>query len=199
MPSQDLLALLGFLVAMAFTPGPNTTLSTALAANAGLRRALPFVLAVPVGWSLMFLLCVLGVGAMLAAAPSLRWALTATGSGYLLWLAWRLAQAHAWQSPHAHGLRVGFAQGVALQFVNVKAWLAALTVSTGWITPAADPWARMAWVFPLLAAFALLSNLTYALVGAALRQWLSHGRRLVCFNRIMAATLAATALWMMAR
>jgi hypothetical protein len=43
MPGSELLALLGFATAMAFTPGPNTTLSAALAANHGLRHALPFV------------------------------------------------------------------------------------------------------------------------------------------------------------
>ena len=43
-------ALLLFCTAMSFSPGPNTTLSTALAANGGLRPALRFCLAVPAGW-----------------------------------------------------------------------------------------------------------------------------------------------------
>jgi threonine/homoserine/homoserine lactone efflux protein len=38
--------------------------------------------------------------------------------------------------------------------------------------------------------------LAYALVGSALRDWLAQGRRLVVFNRVMAAVLVATALWM---
>ena len=46
---QEFTALLVLATAMSFTPGPNTTLSTALAANHGLRRAMPFVCAVPVG------------------------------------------------------------------------------------------------------------------------------------------------------
>ena len=44
---QEFTALLVLATAMSFTPGPNTTLSTALAANGGLRRAMPFVCAVP--------------------------------------------------------------------------------------------------------------------------------------------------------
>lgn len=46
---QAFTALLVLATAMSFTPGPHTTLSTALAANHGLRRAMPFVCAVPVG------------------------------------------------------------------------------------------------------------------------------------------------------
>ena len=64
MPTSELWTLLVLATAMSFTPGPNTTLSTALAANFGLRRALPFVCAVPVGWGLLLALCSLGLGAL---------------------------------------------------------------------------------------------------------------------------------------
>ncbi|MGH8820581.1 MAG: LysE family translocator, partial [Rhodoferax sp.] len=47
---QEFTALLVLATALSFSPGPNTTLSAALAANSGLRRAMRFVVAVPVGW-----------------------------------------------------------------------------------------------------------------------------------------------------
>ena len=46
-------ALLLLATAMSFTPGPNTALATAMAANAGLRHSLRYVLAVPMGWCLL--------------------------------------------------------------------------------------------------------------------------------------------------
>jgi hypothetical protein len=53
-------------------------------------------------------------------------------------------------------------------------------------------------------AYAFFSNLAYAVMGSTLRQWLSGPtvdtgpsyRRLLAFNRTMAALLLATALWM---
>ena len=48
-----------------------------------------------------------------------------------------------------------------------------------------------------MAVYAFTSNFTYALVGSLLRQWLAHGARLLVFNRVMAAVLAATAAWML--
>ena len=60
---QEFSAFLVLATAMSFSPGPNTTLSTALAANHGLRRAMPFVCAVPVGWSALLVVCTLGLGA----------------------------------------------------------------------------------------------------------------------------------------
>ena len=193
--AADYLALLALGTAMSFTPGPNTTLSTALAANLGLRRALRFCLAVPVGWALMLGLCSVGLGAAIAAQPVLRLGITAVGLGYLLWLAWKLARTTQLGQVDAARLQVGFWQGVALQFVNIKGWMFALSVTAGWVLPG-PVGERLLWVLPTMAAFAFTSNFTYALVGALLRGWLAHGSRLAWFNRGMAAVLVLTAVWM---
>ena len=200
MSSAELTALLLLCSATSFTPGPNTTLSTALAANLGLRPALRFVLSVPVGWGLLFSLCAAGVGSLVVAAPALRLGVQSVGVAYLLWLAYRLASATGLAQTDSRGLQVSFGQGVMLQFLNIKAWMLALTVVAGWLAGKADLWPRLAVVLPLLLAFAFASNLTYALVGTLLRQWLADpahgGRRLRWFNRCMAAVLVATTLWM---
>ena len=196
MPFIEFTALLMLATAMSFSPGPNTTLSTALAANRGLPAAMRFVLAVPVGWTVLLALCTAGLGAVVLAAPALRWAVKAVGIGYLLWLALRLSRTGALSQADAARLRVGFWQGVALQFVNIKAWLLALTIVGGWIVGKGDAAQRLAVVLPVMAFFALTSNLAYALAGALLRHWLARGRRLLWFNRAMAGVLAATAVWM---
>jgi len=195
-------ALLLVATAMSFTPGPNTTLSAALAANHGLRHAMPFVLGVPVGWGVIVVACALGLGALLQTAPVLRGAVKWAGVGYLLWLAWRLFESARLAEADRERFDVGFVQGALLQFVNIKAWILAWVVSAGWISRdvGADgteaTLMRLAQVLPVMMAFALASNLTYASVGAALRQWLASGRRLLVFNRVLAVLLAGTALWM---
>ena len=197
MPLEELTALLLLATAMSFSPGPNTTLSTALAANRGLPAALHFVLAVPVGWSLLLLLCAAGLGAVVMALPPLRWAIKAVGIGYLLWLALRLARAGQLAQADARQLDVRFWQGVALQFVNIKAWLLALTIVAGWVLGRSDNLQRLAVVLPVMVCFAFASNVTYAALGALLRGWLAQGRRLLWFNRCMALVLALTAAWML--
>ena len=198
MPLVEFTALLVLATAMSFTPGPNTTLSTALAANRGLPAAMRFVVAVPVGWSLLLVLCAAGLGAVVVAVPALRWAIKALGIGYLLWLAFKLSNTGRLSEADAARLSVGFWQGVALQFVNIKAWLLALTIVAGWVIGRDDSLQRMAVVLPAMAFFALTSNFTYAATGALLRHWLAHGQRLLWFNRAMVVVLLATALWMVA-
>ncbi|MBG6074039.1 MULTISPECIES: LysE family translocator [unclassified Polaromonas] len=198
---QEFTALLVLATAMSFTPGPNTTLSTALAANHGLRRAMPFVCAVPVGWGVLLGICALGLGALVLAVPLLGWAIKLAGVAYLLWLASKIARSRQLSPADAARLNVTFWQGTALQFVNIKAWMLALAIVSGWVAGRADPGQRMAVVVPVMLAFAFASNLTYALAGSLLREWLAgpegSGRRLVVFNRAMAAVLVVTAIWML--
>lgn len=194
---QEFTALLMLATAMSFTPGPNTALSTALAANHGLPRALRFVCAVPVGWGLLLSLSSLGLGGLLLTLPPLRWSLKLLGIAYLLWLAWRLAQAAQLTPADARRLDLTFWQGVALQFVNLKAWMLALAIVSGWIAGQEAPGQRFAIVLPVMLLFAFASNLAYALAGSLLRRWLAHGARLLWFNRGMALVLLLTAFWML--
>ena len=204
------MALLVLATAMSFSPGPNTTLASALGANHGLRRTMPFVCAVPVGWGVMLGLCALGLGALLLAVPLLALAVKLLGVAYLLWLAAKLIgvrfqfsrQSSPTDSrPGISPLPVTFWQGAALQFVNIKAWLLAVAIVSGWIAGRGDAAARFASVLPVMLFYAFASNLTYALVGSLLRDWLAgphgSGRRLVWFNRVMALVLVATAVWML--
>ncbi len=221
---QEFTALMVLATALSFTPGPNTTLSTALAANRGLRHALPFIFAVPVGWAGLLGVCALGLGALVLAVPLLSWGVKLIGVVYLLYLAFKLmggrlqirSQPKAgWRERFtlqrnwnltpinldSARMNVTFWQGVALQFVNIKAWMLALAMVSGWVAGHADPGLRFAVLLPLMLAFAFVSNLTYALAGSLLRNWLSgpcgSGQRLMWFNRAMAAVLVVTAIWML--
>ena len=200
MTPSELSALLVLATAASFTPGPNTTLSTALAANLGFKKSLRFTLSVPVGWGLLLSACAGGMGAMVVAVPGLQLAIKAMGVAYLLWLALKLARSSQLAQAHTAQLQVTFWQGVMLQFLNIKAWMLALTIVAGWLAGQDDAVRRFAVILPLMMAFGLVSNLSYALMGSLLRDWLSGpdgtARRLRWFNRTMAAVLAATAGWM---
>lgn len=196
MNTSEFIALLALTTAASFTPGPNTTLSTALAANHGLKRAMTFVCAVPIGWGLLFTLCAGGVGALVVAMPALRLGIKVLGVGYLLWLAYKIGTASKLSSVDESRLNVTFFQGVMLQFLNIKAWMLALAVVAGWLAGRADAANRFALLLPIMLFFGFASNLLYAAMGSLLRDWLQQGHRLAWFNRFMAAVLAVTAAWM---
>lgn len=195
--SEELTALLVLSTAASFTPGPNTTLSTALAANHGLRYAMRFILAVPVGWGLLLSLCMAGLGQLVLAIPALRWVIMAGGTSYLVWLAFRLWGTRELANASTARLDITFAQGVGVQFLNIKAWMLALSVVAGWVAGHDNAMARSMVLVPIMMSFGLISNLTYAAMGSLLRLWLSQGQRLLVFNRCMSAALIFTAIWML--
>lgn len=195
MSAAEWFALLTLCTVATFTPGPNTTLSTSMAATAGLRATLPFIAGVPVGWSVLLILSATGMSAVLLEQPSMRRALVIAGAIYLLWLAQRI-----FRSGNLHITRqtqiIGFGGSVALQFLNIKAWLLAMTISSGWLLGHEDIWNRWFEVWAVVAAYAFASNFTYALLGASLQLWLQTGQRLRLFNAAMGLTLAALAVWL---
>ncbi|TWO70759.1 LysE family translocator [Caenimonas sedimenti] len=202
MTAAELTALLVFCTAMSFSPGPNTTLSTALAANLGLRRALRFCFAVPTGWTILMIGSGLGLGALVLGVPALRWGVKLAGVAYMLWLAWKLSRSGQLTQVDEKRLDVTFLQGVGLQFLNIKAWMLALTLTAGWVVnaagqPAPNPGERLAIICVVMIGFAFSSNLTYAVLGSLLRSWLAEGKRLLWFNRLLALVLVATAGWML--
>mgnify|MGYP000376116186 FL=1 len=93
-----------------------------------------------------------------------------------------------------------FLKGVALQFLNIKVWLLAITVNGSWVIyaegqPSNNPAQRLAMACAILMFFAFTSNMSYAIAGSLFKEWLGTGRRLMFFNYFLAALLIATALW----
>jgi threonine/homoserine/homoserine lactone efflux protein len=126
---ETALALVGFSILSAGTPGPNNVLLWASGATFGLRATLPHVLGTALGLGAMALGSAAGLAALIAGAPVLGVAMKLLGSAYLLVLAWRIG--------HAATLERGIvarpmtvARAVGFQLVNPKAWIFALGAVT---------------------------------------------------------------------
>lgn len=196
----EFISLVIFTVAMSFSPGPNTMLTTAIATNEGIRKTIPFALAVPVGWLVIMLSCGLGIGTVIIEIPSLRLGIKLLGCAYLLWLSYKLCKSKQLLEVNASKLNVNFPKGVLLQFLNIKVWLLAITITGTWIIsangqPSTNPNERLALACAVVMFFAFTSNMTYALAGALFRTWLGSGNRLAIFNYFLALVLMLTALW----
>lgn len=194
MPLDQLLALVTLAVAGSFTPGPNNTIATVTAANHGFRAALPHSLGVPFGFGTMLVAGSLGVAALLLAHPLLAQAIKWGGIAYLLYIAWRIAGASALAESRITR-PLTFWQSAAFQYANPKAWMLAAAASATFMARESGV-LRTAIIVVVFAIAAFSSLVLWAGLGAALRQWLTVGRRLQAFNATMGVLLAATAVWM---
>ncbi len=128
----DALPVLGpvawYVFVMAGTPGPNNAMLAASGMNFGLMRTLPHIAGICVGITLLMLATGLGLGVIFATVPEAQTALAIVGSIYLVYLAWRIANAGAPSA--AEGAKpIGFAEAFGFQFLHPKGWVMALNAA----------------------------------------------------------------------
>ncbi len=191
MPLETFLAMVLFAFVMAFTPGPNNIMLTASGANFGLARSTPHMVGVVIGYAVLLCATSGGLGALIVAFPAIQIALKVIGTAYLLWLAWKVANAGKTSEGDGEARPLTFLQAAAFQWVNPKGMIIALGAAALYLRPehATGDFAVMLAVFSVAT---LLSTLTWAAFGVALRSVLRNERRAHIFNVAMALLLVAS-------
>lgn len=185
----DLLpALAAFALVTSITPGPNNLMLMASGANFGLRRSVPHMLGIGVGFTVMIVLVGLGLIGLFDRVAWSRSALAVASGLYMLWLAWRIANAAAPQQSAGRAARpITFLQAAAFQWVNPKAWAMALTAITAYAPDRSLT--AILWVAAVFGAINLPAVSTWTLIGQQIRRFLGTRARLRAFNWTMAALL----------
>ncbi len=189
--TYDLLAAFAlFAFVSSITPGPNNLMLMASGANFGLWRSIPHMLGIGVGFVVMVFLVGIGLMQVFDTFPVAHTLLKVLSTGYLLYLAWKIAHASAPSEGGEKGRPLTFLQAALFQWVNPKAWSMALTA----ITLYAPDRSLMAVL--LVAAIFGAVNLpcvsTWTLLGQQMRHVLRTPTHLTVFNWSMAALLVAS-------
>lgn len=196
MTTEQLLAFAVFAFVTSITPGPNNVMLAATGANVGIRRGLPHMFGISLGFALMLFLVAAGAGAALLENPAAMRVLRVMGIAVLLWLAWKIATA----GRTATGERerpIGFFAAVAFQWINPKAWLICAGAVGGFLqadAPSALPQAAIFGVIFILAGTPCM--LVWLGFGAAMQRVLTTDRAYRIFNVAMGVVLAATVVVM---
>jgi threonine/homoserine/homoserine lactone efflux protein len=193
---EQIAAFFVFAVVTSITPGPNNVMLTATGANVGVRRGLPHMFGVSLGFALMIFLVAAGAGVVFLASSAAMRVLRLVGIAVLLWLAWKIATAGRAASGERERV-IGFFGAAAFQWVNPKAWLICAGAVGSFLQP--EP----ASAIPQAAAFGLIfivagmpCMLLWLGFGAAMQRVLTTDRAYRIFNLAMGALLAATVVLM---
>lgn len=191
MTLELLSALILFAFASSITPGPNNIMLMASGVNFGLRRTVPHMLGVSLGHGAMTLILGLGLVQIFDLIPWLRPALTVISVIYLLWLAWKVANAAPPANAREGSRPLTFLQAAGFQWVNPKAVYMAIYAQTTF-APENAGWIGAVIVASVFAMTNLPSVATWAWGGTQIRRWLREGARLRIFNWTMAALLVGS-------
>ncbi|GEQ76842.1 lysine transporter LysE [Comamonas testosteroni] len=206
---SSVLAMAGFALAGAITPGPVNVLALRHG-NGRAAAAFCYVLGASVSYAVIVWLMGQSGQWLLKQPELLRWAPRVCAL-YLLWLAWQLAKA-----PGVHGLAAresaptslpagpggAFVQGIAIQSLNPKAWLVALSGIGMFVAPLAAQQVSLPTALLLFCAVSLLACLLgvgcWAALGHALTRWLSTPLRQRRLNQALAMVLVTSVVSMLA-
>ena len=192
MPLDIFLALVTFSFVMAFTPGPNNIMLAASGVNFGFTRTIPHVAGVAIGFLVLLAGCGAGLGLVFKAVPDLQIVLKIAGGLYMLWLAWKVANAHQARAPEKPPARpLTFLQAAAFQWVNPKAVVAALSAVALYVRPG-HALHDFAVLLAVLAVATAGSAATWTGFGVALRRLLRDPAHARLFNIAMALLLVAS-------
>lgn len=203
----SLLAMSGFALAGAITPGPVNVLALRHGTQPQRSVAWLYVLGASVSYAVV--VWVMGQsGQLLLRIPVLAASAPWICAIYLLWLAWRVATAPV-SSPSSQEqdtppLRPmqAFAQGAAVQALNPKAWLVALSGVGMFVIPLTARGTAAASALAWFCGISLLACLVgigcWAILGKVLARWLQTPRRQRIFNGLLAALLACSVLGVLA-
>lgn len=183
-------ALAAFALVSSITPGPNNLMLMASGANFGFTRTIPHMLGIGLGFVFMLLLVGTGLVQVFETYPISHLILKVLSVIYLLYLAWKIANAAPVEKQSSASTPMSFIQAAAFQWVNPKAWSMALTAVTVY-TPDTTL-AAIALVAVVFGAVNLPSVSVWTLLGQQMARVLTNRTRLVAFNWTMAALLIAS-------
>ena len=179
------LALFAFVSSI--TPGPNNLMLMASGANYGVKRTIPHLLGVSLGFVFMALLLGIGLINLFEQFPVTYDILKVFAVIYLLYLAWKIANASTGPTSEPTGKPFTFLQAVLFQWVNPKVWAMALTTISVYTPDRSMQY--VLYVSVIFGAVNLPCVAAWATLGQQMARLLRNPRQLRLFNRIMALLL----------
>jgi threonine/homoserine/homoserine lactone efflux protein len=195
-PILVLIPLAVFAFVGSITPGPNNVLLAASGANFGIRRTVPHMLGITSGFSVLVAGVGLGLGALFEAMPVLHLVLRMTGAAYLLYLAWRIANATP-SKADGQGRPFSLIEAAGFQVANPKAWVLAITAVSAFTRPGEAYYFDLAVVIAVFAVVNLPCIAVWTAFGAAIGRFLKSDRHSRAFNWTMAGLTMATAIYIL--
>ena len=186
---MQLFPLILFGIATAFSPGPNNIMTSYTAFNFGFRKAIPTMLGVIIGWTLLIILLQLTSGAVFQKYTFIQTTIKILGSIYLLYMAYKLSFAGQIKDKKIDPKPVTFLNTFWFQFVNPKSIIIALAAIAMFINPQENFIKDSIILTTIFFFMAIGSQAAWCLMGKYLRKFATSDRFIQNFNYTMSFLL----------
>ncbi len=189
MPIELVLSVATFGFVTSVTPGPNNTILFATGANYGVKKAMPFLLGIMLGLTIILSAIGLGLGAIFARSR-LFTSFEYLGFAYILFLAYSIIRS-GYKPIEANSKLFGIREATLFQFINPKVWVVMPSFMASFIPIGSS----LGVTIGLVAVFLLLTfpgALAWAVFGGLLKQLMSEPKKRRAFNWAAGLLLVAS-------
>ena len=183
----ELLLLIGISFSMGFTPGPNNAVASYSAFNFGVRKTLPIILGVGLGYTVLVVLLIFALISVFQKYPYLQEIIRILGSVFLIYLAYKISFSKS-KSKSKSENPVKFYETFFFQFINPKGVMAAITLISKFVSQE-NYISSSITVIVVCSVTAFLSITSWALLGKFLRKFATNNEFIKRFNYAMSILL----------
>jgi threonine/homoserine/homoserine lactone efflux protein len=184
----DLTALMIFMFAAAFTPGPNNLLSSYSGFNFGIKKTLPLIYGVTFGFPILVIVINFGLIIFFKKFPALQEMIKIVGSIFILYFAYKIALSKSNKEQEIKN-PAKFINMLFFQFINPKAVLFAIIVVSTFINTRENFIRDTIIVLSVAISFSFVSIFSWCLLGKFLRKFATNKKFIQAFNYVMSFLL----------
>jgi threonine/homoserine/homoserine lactone efflux protein len=162
--------------------------------NFGVKKSLPLLTGICVGFTVMLLLVGLGFSQLFELFPSLHFIIKCVGVLYLLYLAYLIAKSAGAVESNAQNKPFSFMKGALFQWVNAKAWVVATGAIAAFTTVGADFLSQNVMIALTFFVVSFPCVGVWLAFGALLKNALNSAKSRAVFNFTMSGLLVVSVI-----
>ena len=184
----SLVPLIFFSIAAAFTPGPNNIIGSYSGFNFGIKKSIPLILGVTLGYTTLITLSAAGLNLVFNIYPVLKTIIKILGSLFLIYLAYKISFHNKVEEKKIKN-PVKFYDTFIFQFINPKGVFAAIT-SISLFVELGSNYIFHSLVVIIVSFFCAITSITsWCLLGKFLRRFSENKKFIQTFNYTMSFSL----------
>ena len=187
--TSEVLLLIGISFSLGFTPGPNNAVASYSGFNFGIKKTIPLILGVGLGYTTLVILINFALISTFKQFPIIQEIIRILGTFFLIYLAYKIAASNTSQDEIKKN-PVSFFDTFIFQFVNPKGVMAALTLISKFVSES-NYLMTSIMVIIVCSVTAFLSITTWTFLGKFLRKFATNNSFIKRFNYAMSFLIIA--------
>ncbi len=184
----EILSMALFWIVAAYTPGPNNVIASYSGFNFGIKKTLPHIFGVALGFTFLIFLLTIGLVNVFKIFPIIQVSLKYLGSLFLVYLAYKIYFSKI-DNEKKNENPVKFIETFLFQFLNPKGVLIGIIIVSTYVEHG-ENYLKYATQVILFAFLVSLSSITFwTFVGKYLRKFATNEKFIKYFNCVMSLLL----------